>query len=216
MRRIGILALQGAYAAHARSFQGMDARVTEVRRVQQLAELDGLVIPGGESTTLLNLMRDEPWFDALREFHRTGGALLGTCAGAILLAREVTGPGQDSLGLLDVTIQRNAYGRQVDSFEDEVDLVGFSEPLRAVFIRAPRFRLLGPEVAVLAAWNGEPALVRQGRVMAATFHPELTDDRRLHRLFLDLVELGRHARSRKEASTRSAPDLVSTERRVSC
>jgi 5'-phosphate synthase pdxT subunit len=213
--RVGILALQGDFAAHARSLGALDAETVEVRRVRELTGLDGLVIPGGESTTLLNLMQDEPWFDALRRFHETGGALLGTCAGAILLAREVTGPAQPSLGLLDVVVQRNAFGRQVDSFEDEIELVDSRETIHAVFIRAPRFRETGPGVEILASWRGEPVLVRQGRVMAATFHPELTEERRLHGLFLDLVEEPRTG-SMEDVSATPAPDLVTTERRATC
>jgi 5'-phosphate synthase pdxT subunit len=155
-----------------------------VRRVLDLEALDALVIPGGESTTLLKLMADEPWFDSLRAFHGRGGFLFGTCAGAILLAREVRGPAQPSLGLLDAAIDRNAYGRQVDSFETDLDLPGFGTRVRAAFIRAPRFDALGPRVEVLARHDGAPVLVREGRVWAATFHPEITGDATVHRLFL--------------------------------
>jgi 5'-phosphate synthase pdxT subunit len=147
-------------------------------------------LPGGETTTLLNLMRDDPWFEALRDFHARGGALWGTCAGAILLSREVVDPVQPGLGLLDARIARNAFGRQVDSFEADLDVRGYNEPLRAVFIRAPRFRELGSQVEVLSRFEGEPVLVRQGNVLACTFHPELTQDDRLHRLFLELAEQG--------------------------
>jgi len=216
VRRIGILALQGDFAAHARAVSALDAEPVEVRRVHELQGLHGLIIPGGESTTLLNLMRDEPWFAALEEFHRNGGALLGTCAGAILLAREVTDPVQPGLGLLDATIQRNGYGRQIDSFEGEITVEGLVEPLHAVFIRAPRFRRLGPEVTVLARASGEPVLVRQGHVLAATFHPELTGDRRVHRLLLDLVEWQSRLRSGGAGVTVKASGLVATQRRMSC
>jgi 5'-phosphate synthase pdxT subunit len=186
--RIGVLALQGGFEAHARVFAGLASEVVEVRRVAGLAELDGLVIPGGESTTLLNLMADEPWFPALEEFHRRGGSLMGTCAGAILLAREVVGPAQESLGLLDATIARNAFGRQVDSFETTLDAPRLGGAIEAVFIRAPRFTALGPDVETLAAYRGEPVLVRQGRILAMTFHPELTRDRKLHELFLTMAQ----------------------------
>jgi 5'-phosphate synthase pdxT subunit len=182
--RVGVLALQGDFAAHAAALARLGAEAPEVRRVAQLGGLDGLVIPGGESTTLLNLMGDEPWFDALRGFHAAGGALFGTCAGAILLAREVTGPRQPSLGLLDAVVERNAWGRQVDSFETRLKAPALGGDLSAVFIRAPRFRSLGPGVEVLASLDGEPVLVRQGRVLAATFHPEIARDDRLHAYFV--------------------------------
>ena len=183
----GVLALQGDFAAHVAAFRdaGVDAR--EVRRVFELDGLAGLMIPGGESTTLVNLMRDEPWFEALRGFHAKGGVVAGTCAGAILLAREVR-PRQPSLGLLDAVIERNAFGRQVDSFEATVEAEALGGPLAAVFIRAPRFLALFPEVEVLARHAGEPVLVRQGRVVAATFHPELTGSRALHRYLKHLAE----------------------------
>ncbi len=185
---MGVLALQGDFAAHARALQRVGAAPVEVRRVAALEGLAALVIPGGESTTLLNLMRDEPWFDALRAFHARGGLLFGTCAGAILLAREVRGPHQPSLGLLDAVIARNAYGRQVDSFETAVDVAEIEGgPLRVAFIRAPRFVSVGPSVEVLARRGGEPVLVRQGQVVAATFHPEITLDDRLHAHVLALL-----------------------------
>jgi 5'-phosphate synthase pdxT subunit len=181
-----VLALQGDFAAHAAAFRALGAPVREVRRVAELPGLAGLMIPGGESTTLLNLMRDEPWFSALRSFHERGGLLAGTCAGAILLAREVS-PVQPSLGLLGVAIERNAWGRQVDSFEATVEAPALGGDVTAVFIRAPRFRKLDPSVEVLARYTGEPVLVRQGRVVAGTFHPELTRSRALHRYVLELA-----------------------------
>jgi 5'-phosphate synthase pdxT subunit len=191
MTRIGVLALQGDFDAHRRALTRAGAEPVPVRRVAELRDLAGLVLPGGESTTLLNLMRDEPWFDGLARYHAGGGALFGTCAGAILLAREVVSPAQPSLGLLDVVIERNAYGRQVDSFETGVDVRGHREPVRAVFIRAPRIRACGPGVDVLATHDGSPVLVRSGRVLAGTFHPELTEDVRLHRDFVRMARDGR-------------------------
>ena len=175
----GVLALQGDFAAHAAAFRDAGIAAREVRRVSELDGLSGLMIPGGESTTLLNLMRDEPWFEAVWDFHAAGGVVAGTCAGAILLARDVR-PRQPSLGLLDAVIERNAFGRQVDSFEAKVEADPPIGPLDAVFIRAPRFRALFPDVEVLGRYAGEPVLVRQGRVVAATFHPELTGSRALH------------------------------------
>jgi 5'-phosphate synthase pdxT subunit len=201
MNRVGVLALQGGFLAHAKALHGLGAEVVEVRRTGTLDSLAGLVLPGGETTTLLNLMQDDTWFDELRRFHARGGALWGTCAGAILLSREVVDPVQSSLGLLDAVIARNAFGRQVDSFEAELELRGHDEPLRAVFIRAPRFRELGPEVEVLSRYEGEPVLVRQGSILACTFHPELTQDDRLHRLFLALAEQG-------EANAPAAPRKI--------
>ena len=188
MARIGVLALQGDFEAHAKVLVGLGCEVVEVRRVAQLAGLDGLVIPGGESTTLLNLMADEPWFPALTRFKEGGGALMGTCAGAILLARRVVNPPQDSVGLLDATVARNAFGRQVDSFETTIDAPGLGGTIEAVFIRAPRFQALGPDVQTLAVYDGEPVLVREGRVLAMTFHPELTRDAKLHAYFLTMVQ----------------------------
>jgi 5'-phosphate synthase pdxT subunit len=187
MSSVGVLALQGDFAAHAALLAVLGAEVREVRRVADLSALGGLVIPGGESSALLRLMDDEPWFEALRAFHREGGALFGTCAGAILLAREVTGPPQPSLGLLDATVERNAYGRQVQSFETELQAPALGGPVKAAFIRAPRIRRVGPGVTVLAQHQGEPVLVEEGRVMAATFHPEITGDRRVHERFLGAV-----------------------------
>ena len=188
MARIGVLALQGDFEAHAKVLAGLGCEVVEVRRVAQLTGLEGLVIPGGESTTLLNLMADEPWFPALKRFEQGGGALMGTCAGAILLARRVVNPPQDSVGLLDATIVRNAFGRQVDSFETTLDAKPLGGTIEAVFIRAPRFKALGQDVETLAAYDGEPVLVREKRVLAMSFHPELTRDTKLHAYFLTMVQ----------------------------
>jgi 5'-phosphate synthase pdxT subunit len=186
---IGVLALQGDFEAHRKAFSTLGAETREVRHTSQLAGLDGLVLPGGESTTLLNLMRDEPWFAAIDSFHKGGGAVYGTCAGAILLAREVRSPAQPSLGLLDAVVERNSYGRQIDSFEADLDWSAAWDGARtaypAVFIRAPRFIETGPDIEILARNQGEPVLVQSGRVLAATFHPELTDDLRIPRLFVE-------------------------------
>ena len=193
---IGVLALQGAFSAHAASFREVGLKPREIRRVADLDGLAALMIPGGESTTLLNLMEDEPWFDRLRGFHDQGGVLAGTCAGAILLCREVR-PRQPSLGLLDAVIERNAFGRQIDSFEASVDAPALGGPVEGVFIRAPRFRALWPEVDVVGRLGDEPVLVRQGRVVAATFHPELTRGLAFHRYVGELA--------RKTEGARSAP-----------
>lgn len=187
MTSVGVLALQGGFEAHLHALARAGAQARDVRRVGHLDGLEALIVPGGESTTLLNLMADEPWFDAIRGFHEGGGALFGTCAGAILLAREVRGPSQPSIGLLDAVVERNAYGRQVDSFETLLPAPAFGGLVPGVFIRAPRFVELGREVEVLASRDGEPVLVREGRVWAATFHPELTTDPRVHRAFVESV-----------------------------
>ena len=200
---IGVLALQGAFTAHANSFREVGLKVREIRRVADLEGLGGLMIPGGESTTLLNLMQDEPWFDALRRFHDEGGVLAGTCAGAILLSREVR-PRQPSLGLLDAVIERNAFGRQVDSFEAAVDAPALGGPVDGVFIRAPRFQALWPEVDVLGRLRGEPVLVRQGRVIAATFHPELTRGLAFHRYVGELARKTKGARHAPLRARRTA------------
>ena len=183
----GVLALQGDFEAHAAMLRSLGADVRPVRRVTDLAGLSGLVIPGGESTTLLNLMNDEPWFPALQQFHAGGGSVMGTCAGAILVAKRVTSPAQPSLGLIDATVARNAFGRQIDSFETMLDAPALGGRIPAVFIRAPRFTEVGPRVSVLARYEGEPVLVSQGRVLALTFHPELTGDSRLHEHFLTMT-----------------------------
>jgi len=175
--RIGVLALQGAFREHARMLRAAGADAVEVRLPEQLDGLDGLVIPGGESTTILKLASLYGLDDAIRRF---AAPVFGTCAGMILLDR-------DHLGLADLVVDRNAYGRQVASFEADLVLEGEERPFRGVFIRAPRVRDVGPQVEVLAELDGEPVLLRDGRVLVAAFHPELTDDARIHRQFLDLV-----------------------------
>jgi len=180
---LGVLALQGDFAAHAALLRQIGEDVVEIRRTAELDRVRGLVLPGGESTALLRLMRGEPWFAALRGFHERGGTLFGTCAGAILLAARVENPAQPSLGLLDVTVARNGFGRQADSFETTLEAPALGGPVGAFFIRAPRITAVGPGVEVLARLGDEPVLVRQGRVMAATFHPEIAGDPRVHRAF---------------------------------
>ena len=186
--RIGVLALQGGFAPHRQTLCRLGADVIEVKRVAQLEAIDGLVIPGGESTTMLKFIQEEGLLEPLRKLHADGAALYGTCAGAILMAKEVTSPRQISLGLMDVTIERNGYGRQVDSHmaEEPCPELG-PEPLSMVFIRAPIIRRTGPSVRVLARHRGEPVLVREGRLLASTFHPELSEDERVHRYFLENV-----------------------------
>jgi pyridoxal 5'-phosphate synthase pdxT subunit len=175
--RIGVLALQGNFREHAAMLRRLGAEPVEVRKPEQLDGLDGLVIPGGESTTFMRLMRLYGLEEAIRHFEQP---VLGTCAGLIVLDR-------DHLGLVDVEVARNAYGRQVFSFEADLDLAGEEKPLRGIFIRAPRVQQAGEEVEVLGELDGEPVLLRQGRFLVATFHPELTDDTRVHELFIDAV-----------------------------
>jgi 5'-phosphate synthase pdxT subunit len=177
---IAVLALQGGFEAHVRRLAEIGLPAFEARRHEQLAEAAGVVLPGGESTTYWKFFEWAPWENALKDFAATGRPMLGTCAGAILLARRVTSPDQRGLGLIDITVERNAYGRQADSFVGEVEAPSLGGSLPAVFIRAPRIREVGPSVEILATRAGEPVLVRQGAISAATFHPELTEDVRVH------------------------------------
>jgi 5'-phosphate synthase pdxT subunit len=176
--KIGVLAVQGNFREHAAMLRRLGAEAVEVRKPEQLERLDGLIIPGGESTAIARLVRLYGLEAAIRSFSRP---ILGTCAGMILLDRR-------HLGLLDLAVSRNAYGRQVASFEADLELAGDEEPLRGVFIRAPRVEEVGPEVEVLAELDGEPVLLRAGGILVAAFHPELTDDTRVHERFLELVQ----------------------------
>ncbi|HEY1209257.1 MAG TPA: pyridoxal 5'-phosphate synthase glutaminase subunit PdxT [Terracidiphilus sp.] len=187
---IGVLAIQGNYASHAQALTEAGASPVEVRKPEQLASLDGLVLPGGESTTMLKFLDKHSFFEVLQEFCRTR-PVFGTCAGVILMAREVLNPSQRSMGVLDAVVERNAYGRQIDSVivTAETELAG--GPLEMVFIRSPRISQIGPGIDVLARREGFPVLVRQGRILAATFHPELSHDRRVHRLFVESVAAAR-------------------------
>jgi 5'-phosphate synthase pdxT subunit len=181
-RGIAILALQGDFAAHGRRLRQMGLDSFEARKPEELEGAAGLIVPGGESTTLWKFFESAPWEDAIRRFAASGAPVLGTCAGAIVLAREVTNPDQPGLNVIDISVERNAYGRQADSFVGQVDAPGLGERLPAVFIRAPKIRRVGPGVEVLATRDSEPVLVRQRNVVAATFHPELTDDATVHDL----------------------------------
>jgi 5'-phosphate synthase pdxT subunit len=186
--RIGVLAIQGDYVAHADALAESGATPVEVRKREELVTLDGLIIPGGESTTMLKFLELRNLFEDLKEFCQSH-PVFGTCAGAILLAREVRNPAQNSIAVLDAVIERNAYGRQVDSSILFSDTKLPGGKLEMVFIRAPRIVETGPGVEVLAEREGQPTLVREGNRMAATFHPELTpDDRRVHKAFVDLVK----------------------------
>jgi 5'-phosphate synthase pdxT subunit len=184
---IGVLALQGAYDAHARALTSAGAEPRLIRRPDQLEGLDGLIIPGGESTTFLKHLERDGFFSVLNDFVRTTPTF-GTCAGVILLAKDVLNPAQASLAALDITVERNAYGRQIDStiLTAPTSLPG--GPMEMVFIRSPRITRTGPEVEILASRDESPVLIRQGHILAATFHPELSDDHRVHRLFLEIVK----------------------------
>ena len=188
-RPIGVLALQGDFALHARALERLGVPAIEVRKPGELGEVAGLIMPGGESTTLLKLMDAWDFFPALEKFHAAGSPIFGTCAGLILLARDVQNPAQRSLGFIDITAERNAYGRQKESFETEVmgDLGQGARPIKAVLIRAPRIRRMGPGVTPLIEHRGECLMAREGSVLVASFHPELTDDPAVHAYFLDMV-----------------------------
>ena len=195
--RIGVLAIQGDFAAHAQALEEAGAEAIEVRKAAQLAGLDGLVLPGGESTTFLKFLERDGLLGALKQFVVEKPAF-GTCAGCILLAREVMHPAQDSLQAMDITVERNAYGRQIDSAIHNGPTKLRGGPLEMVYIRAPRIASTGPGVEVLAERDGFPVLVRQGSLLAATFHPELSNDRRVHQYFVDMV---RHQRDGHQVST---------------
>ena len=188
--KIGILAVQGDFAAHAAMLSRLDVESVEVRTPADLEGCDGLILPGGESTTQLQFLQEEGLADAIAKFAKQGGAIFGTCAGAILLAKEVKNPSQDSLALLDMTVLRNGYGRQVASDVVSGPTELKSEPLEMVFIRGPIIERAGPGLKVLAEYAGKPALVQRDHILAATFHPELTDDPTVHQHFLSLVASG--------------------------
>jgi len=192
--KIGVLALQGDFALHTKALARCPGvEVVEVRKPEQLDDIDGLIIPGGESTTLLKLMDTWGFVPALEKFHAAAKPIFGTCAGLILTAREVTNPAQFSLGFIDVGVERNAYGRQRESFATPgtVTLDGETVPLQMVFIRAPRIRRVGESVQTLASHGGEAVMARQGSVLVATFHPELTDDPTVHAYFVRMVRQAR-------------------------
>jgi 5'-phosphate synthase pdxT subunit len=186
---IGVLALQGDFDLHRKALDRLGEASIEVRLPRQLDQVDGLIMPGGESTTLLKLLDEWDFVPALEKFHAEGKPILGTCAGLILLAREVESPQQPSLGFIDITAERNAYGRQKESFESEgeADLGEGLRPIKMVFIRAPRIRRLGPAVTPLVIHRGECVMAREGTVLVAAFHPELTDDSTVHRYFISMI-----------------------------
>lgn len=185
--KIGVLALQGAVAEHIRSIERAGAEAIPVKRVEQLGDIDGLIIPGGESTTIGKLMRKYDFMDAIRSFSSQGKPIFGTCAGLIVLAERIQGDEEAHLKLMDITVARNAFGRQRESFETDLKVVGIDEPVRAVFIRAPLILEVGEGVEVLSTYNDEIVTARQGHLLAASYHPELTNDYRLHAYFIEMV-----------------------------
>ncbi|MCZ8523392.1 MULTISPECIES: pyridoxal 5'-phosphate synthase glutaminase subunit PdxT [Paenibacillus] len=185
--KIGVLALQGAVAEHVKMIEKAGAEGVAVKRTEQLGEIDGIIIPGGESTTIGKLMRTYGFLDALRDFSRQGKPLFGTCAGLIVLAKEIEGQDEAHLGLMDMKVARNAFGRQRESFETDLDIKGIDKDVRAVFIRAPLIDSVGEGVDVLSIYKDQIVAARQGHLLAASFHPELTDDERMHAYFLDMV-----------------------------
>lgn len=188
---IGVLAIQGDYDAHKARLEELGATVVLVKKPEQLDLVDGLVVPGGESSTMLKFLERDNFFEKLRDFVRAKPTF-GTCAGAILLAKSVGNPAQQSLGVMDIHVRRNAYGRQLESEIREAETTLAGGPLEMVFIRAPKIEKIGSGVEVLARVDDEPVLVRQGKTMAATFHPELSADNRVHAAFLDLLRNGKH------------------------
>lgn len=185
---IGVLALQGAVSEHIRGVESCGADAIAVKRTEQLEEIDGLIIPGGESTTIGKLMREYGFIEAIQQFASAGKPIFGTCAGLIVLAKHIEGQDSVHLGLMDITVNRNAFGRQRESFETDLQVVGIDQPVRAVFIRAPLITGTGAEVETIATFNNQIVAARQGHLLTTSFHPELTDDYRMHRYFLDMVE----------------------------
>jgi len=184
---IGVLALQGAVAEHMRSIELAGGTGIAVKKTEQLADIDGLIIPGGESTTIGKLMRKYEFIEAIRHFSSAGKPIYGSCAGLIVLAERISGGEEPHLGLMDITVARNAFGRQRESFETALRLKGLDEEIQAVFIRAPLIEAAGPEVEILASYDGQIVAARQGHLLVSSFHPELTEDISFHRFFLDMV-----------------------------
>ncbi|MBD2845464.1 pyridoxal 5'-phosphate synthase glutaminase subunit PdxT [Paenibacillus sp. IB182496] len=186
--KIGVLALQGAVAEHIRSIRQAGGEGVAIKRTDELAGIDGIIVPGGESTTIGKLMRQYGFIEALRAFAAEGKPIFGTCAGLIVLAERIEGQEDGHLQLMNMTVARNAFGRQRESFETALDVAGVEEPVRAVFIRAPLITSVGEGVEVLATYKGEIVMARQGNLLACSYHPELTDDYRMHTYFITMAE----------------------------
>ncbi len=192
--KIGVLALQGDFDAHRKSLDRLGIESSEIRKKEELEDLDGLIIPGGESTTLIKLLHAFDLVEPIREFHRQGKGIFGTCAGSILVTKEIENSSQFRFGFIDMTVVRNGYGRQLDSFEEDIRIQELSEePFHAVFIRAPRIVRCGKNATALADKNGSILMARENNVLVTTFHPELTEDTRIHRYFTDTcLKGGKH------------------------
>lgn len=184
---IGVLALQGAVAEHIRMLNKAGAQGSAIKRIEQLDDIDGIIIPGGESTTIGKLMREYHFIEALRAFSDKKKPIFGTCAGLIVIAKEIVGQSEVHLGLMDIKVQRNAFGRQRESFEADLDIKGIDEPVRGVFIRAPLIVEVGDEVEVLSTFQDQIVAARQGHLLASSFHPELTDDHQMHAYFIKMA-----------------------------
>ncbi|MNI38753.1 Glutamine amidotransferase subunit PdxT [compost metagenome] len=191
--KVGVLALQGAVAEHIRSIENAGGEGIAVKHAEQLDELDGLIIPGGESTTIGKLMRKYDFVDAIRSFSNLGKPVFGTCAGLIVMAKEIESGEEAHLKLMDIKVSRNAFGRQRESFETDLDIRGLEEPVRAVFIRAPLITAVGNNVEVLSTYNNEIVTAREGHLLVSSFHPELTDDYSLHAYFLEMIKTNQAA-----------------------
>jgi 5'-phosphate synthase pdxT subunit len=186
--KIGVLSLQGAVAEHIRGIEQAGVAAIEIKRVEQLDEIDGLIIPGGESTTIGHLMRVYGFIEAIQCFSKLGKPVFGTCAGLIVVAKDIEGKDHSHLGLMDISVRRNAFGRQVDSFEVEIDVAGIELPVKGVFIRAPLIKSVGANVEILATFNNEIVAAREKHLLATSFHPELTDDYQIHQYFVNMVK----------------------------
>jgi len=185
---VGLLAMQGAFKKHGEIINSLGNKTLEVRKPEQLEQIDGIIIPGGESTTIYKMLQKSGLFDTLKDKIENGLPVLGTCAGIILLAQRISNSDQPRLGVLNVTVERNSYGRQTESFETELEIKGLDNtPVTGIFIRAPKIKETGHGVEILSEFAGSPVLVKQDNIVAATFHPELTNDKRIHKLFTDIL-----------------------------
>lgn len=193
MKRIGVLALQGAVREHLQAIEACGAEAVSVKRPEELLDLDALVLPGGESTTMRRLIDRYRFMDPLRDFARTGKPMLGTCAGLILLAGEIAGYDEPHLGVMDVKVERNSFGRQIDSFEADLEIKGFDAPFNAVFIRAPHIVSAGPNTEVLCEYEGKIVMARYAQFLGCSFHPELTNDHRITEYFIGMVSVEKHS-----------------------
>ncbi|MHC5561013.1 pyridoxal 5'-phosphate synthase glutaminase subunit PdxT [Bacillus spizizenii] len=188
MEIIGVLGLQGAVSEHVKQIKALGLEAVVIKKPEQLEQIDGLILPGGESTTMRKLIDRYDFFDPLKEFYKAGKVIFGTCAGMVLVAKELAGSEESHLGIIDISVKRNAFGRQIASFEVDLDITGLEDPFKAVFIRAPYIESAGQNVEVLAKYDGKIVAAREGNVLTCAFHPELTADTRFLQLFVEMVE----------------------------